>query len=258
MTRTIARRAPSNVVRPAEFRAFSLQAHSVQNDSWTRFISTLTTLEGIEETWDQTVTVQGPSQFGSMTAVIERKLTFPVTMHGEMSTNGTTVNTLDLTLPTSEPAYWFPPEWVASCGTSFGPSTSLWICTFDTGELAGHSTIQYDWYGWDIRYHSVSYVTYWDPTCANNLCERYIVNDYSQIGPMFTFGTDFRGGLSVQGAGDAVPTAALATVTLSPFSIDYDFTDPGCSTTPVSMPCSESHQHITGVMGFIDFGSWPP
>jgi hypothetical protein len=247
-----------DIVQPAEFRAFSLQAHSVLNNTWTRHISTLTTSEGIEETWDQTTTVQGPSQFGSMTGLIERKLTFPVTMHGEMATNGTTVNTLDRTLPTSEPAYWYPAEWGASCGTSFGPSTNLYICTFDGGDLGGHSTIQYDWFGADIRYHSVSYVTYWDPTCANNLCERYIVNDYSQIGPMFTFGPDFRGGLSVQGVIDAVPTAATATVSLSPFNIDYDFSDPGCSTTPVSMSCMESHHHITGMMGYIDFGSWPP
>jgi hypothetical protein len=77
-----------HIVQPAEFRSFSLQAQSVLNNSWTRSISTLTTFEGIEETWDQTVSVQGPSQFASMTGLIERKLTFPVTMHGEMATNG--------------------------------------------------------------------------------------------------------------------------------------------------------------------------
>jgi hypothetical protein len=251
--------ASIHIVQPAEFRSFSLQAQSVLNNSWTRYISTLTTLEGIEETWDQTVSVKGPSQFASMTGLIERKLTFPVTMHGEMATNGTTVNTVDQTLATSELAYWFPVEWSVSCGTAFGVNnTDLYICTFDGGYLAGHTTIQYDWWGADVRYHSVSYVTHWDPTCANNLCERYIVNDYSQIGPMFTFGPDFRGGLSVQGAVDAVPTAAFATVSLSPFAFDFDHSDPGCSTIPVSMPCSESHHHSSGVMGYIDFGSWPP
>ena len=194
-----------------------------------------------------------------MTGLIERKLTFPVTMHGEMATNGTTVNTLDETLATSEPAYWFPVDWGASCSTAFGANnTNLYICTFESGQLAGHSTIQYDWWGADVRYHSDSYVTYWDPTCANNLCERYIVNDYSQIGPMFTFGPDFRGGLSVQGAGDAVPTAAFATVSLLPFRYDYDYSDPGCSTTPVSRSCTENHFHGAGIMGYIDFGSWPP
>jgi hypothetical protein len=247
-----------SIVQPGEFRAFSLQAHSVVQDSWTRYISTLTTFEGIEETWDQTVTVKGPSQFALMNGLIERKWTFPVTMHGEMATNGTTVNTLDQTLPTSEPAYWFPVEWGASCGTSFGPSTDLYICTFDSGQLAGHSLIQYDWWGADVRYHSVSYVTYWDPTCANNLCERYIINDYPQIGPMFTFGPDFQGRLSVQGSGDAFPTAAMATVSLSPYSYDYDYSDPGCSTTPVSRSCTETHLHGAGIMGYIDFGSWPP
>ena len=243
------------IVQPAEFRSFSLQAQSVLNNSWTRNISTLTTLEGIQETWDQTTSVQGPSQFASMTGLIERTLTFPVTMHGEMATNGTTLNSLDETLATSEPAYWLPE---ASCGTAFRANTNLYVCTYDSGYLAGYSTIQYDWWGADVRYHSVSYVTYWDPTCANNLCERYIVNDFSQIGPMFTFGPDFRGGLSVQGAVDAVPTAATATVPLSPFSFDFDHSDPGCSTTPVSMPCHESHNRSSGVMGYIDFGSWPP
>jgi hypothetical protein len=246
------------IVRLAEFRSFSLQAHSVVQNSWTRYIYRYTTPEGIEETWDQTTTTKGPSQFASMSGLVERKLTFPVTMHGEMATNGTTVNTLDQTLATSEPAYWFPVELVASCGTSFGPSTNLYICTFDGAQLAGHSLIQYDWWGADVRYHSVSYVTYWDPTCANNLCERYIVNDWSQIGPMFTFGPDFHGRLSVQGTGDDAPTAAMASVSLSPYSFDYDFSDPGCSTTPVSMSCTETHLHGAGILGFINFGSWPP
>jgi hypothetical protein len=246
-----------SIVQPAEFRAFSLQAHSLVENSWTRYISTLATLEGIEETWDQTISTQGPSQFGSMTGLIERKLTFPVTMHGEMATNGTTVNTLEQTLPTSEPAYWWPVGWEVSCATSFGASTNLYICTFDSGQLAGHSLIQYDWWGADVRYHSVSYVTYWDPTCANNLCERYIVNDYSRTGPMFTFGPDFQGRLSVQGTGDVAPTAAMATVSLPPYSYDYDYSDPGCSTTPVSRSCTETHLHGAGILGYIDFGSWP-
>ena len=250
--------ASINIVQPYEFRAISFQAQSSVDNSWTRYISTLTTLEGIVETWDQTTSTQGPSQFASMTGLIERKLTFPVAMHGEMATNGTNVNTLDETLTTSEPAYWYPVEWGASCGTSFGASTDLYICTFEGGDLAGHSTIQYDWFGADVRYHTVSYVTYWDPTCANNLCERYIVNDYSQVAPMFTFGPDFQGRLSIQGAVDTSPTSAMATVSLSPFSYDYDYTDPGCSTTPVSMSCSESHLHGAGISGFVSFGSWPP
>jgi hypothetical protein len=246
------------IVQAAEFRVFSLQANSLVYNSSTRSIYTLTTSGGIEETWDQTVATRGPFQSAIMTGLIERKLTFPVIMHGEMATNGTTVNTLDETLATSEPAYWYPVEWGASCGTSFRSNTDLFICTFDSGDLAGVSTIQYDWWGADVRYHSVSYVTYWDPTCANNLCERYIVNDYPQIGPMFTFGPDFQGRLSVQGAVDAFPTAAMATASLSPVSYDYDYSDPGCSTTPVSRSCTESHIHNAGVAGYVDFGSWPP
>jgi hypothetical protein len=245
------------IVQLREFRTFSLQASSLVQNSRTRYISTLTTLEGIEETWDQTISVQGPFQSGLMLGLIDRKLNFPVAMHGEMATNGTTLNVLDETLATSEPAYWFPPEWGASCGTAFRANTDLYICTFESGELAGISIIQYNWWGADVQYHSSSYVTYWDPTCANNLCERYVVSDWSQVGPMFTFGPDFQGRLSVQGWGDDAPTAAMGTVPLSQVSFDYDYTDPGCSTTPVSMSCSESHLHSAGVMGYIDFGSWP-
>ncbi|MGZ3374210.1 MAG: hypothetical protein ACXU9Z_13045 [Gemmatimonadaceae bacterium] len=249
--------ASINIVQPAEFRAFSLSAQSVVDNDWTRTISTLTTLEGIQETWDQTVTTQGPSQYADMIGIVDHKLTFPVIMHGEMATNGTTVNILDETLATSEPVYYFPAEWGASCGTSIRANTDLFICTFESGELAGISIIQYDWWGADVRYHSVAYVTYWDPTCANNLCERYVVYDNSQVSPMFTFGPDFTGRLSVQGAGDNVPTAGMATATLSPFNLDYDYSDPGCSTTPVSMSCQESHTHVAGMAGYITFGSFP-
>ena len=244
------------IVELAEFRGFQLQANSIVQDSWTRYISTLTTLEGIVETWDQTTSQQGQSQFGSMMGLVHRKLTFPVTMHGEMATNGVTVNILDETIATSEPAYWYPVEFGASCGTSFRPSTNLYICTFDSGDLAGYSTIQYDWSGADVRYHSVSYVTYWDPTCANNLCERYVINDFADSRPMVTFGPDFQGSLSIQAADDAIPTVGTGTVSLPPYSYDYDYTDPGCSTTPVSMSCTETHLHGAGVLGFISFGNW--
>ena len=245
------------IVQPAEFRGFQLSAHSIVDDSWSRFIFVQTTAEGIEETWDQTVSSQGASQSGLIMGLIDRKLTFPVTAHGEMSTNGTIANTLDETLATSEPAYWYPVEWGASCGTSFRANSDLYVCTFESGVLAGYSTIQYDWAGAEVRYHSVSYVTYWDPTCANNLCERYIVGDYTDSRPMVTFGPDFQGRLSIQGAVDAVPTAAVATVPLSPYSYDFDFdySPPGCP-SPVSS-CTNGHFHGGGVTGFISFGSWP-
>jgi hypothetical protein len=239
-----------------EFRGFQLQANSIVANSWTRSISTLTTLEGIEETWDQTTSSQGQTQFGMMMGLVHRKLTFPVAMHGEMGTNGTVVNTLDETLLTSQPVYWYPEGWIASCGTSFRTSSDLYICTFDAGPLVGFSTIQYDWSGAEVRYHSVSYVTYWDPTGANNLGESYIVNDFTDSRPMFTFGPDFQGRLSIQGADDAAPTVGMGTVSLPPYSYDYDYTDPGCSTTPVSMSCTETHLHGAGVLGFISFGNW--
>jgi hypothetical protein len=250
--------ASIQIVQLSEFHSLQLQAQSVVENSSNRYISRLTTVDGIEETWDQTTSEQGPHQFASMIGLLDHTLIFPVAMHGEMATNGITINTLDATLPTSEPAYWWPPEWKVSCGTSFTANNNLYICTYDAGYLAGHSTIQYDWWGADVQYHSVSYVTYFDPNCDNNLCERYVVNDYSQVGPMFTFGPDFSGVLSVQGASDVVATAGMATTPLFPYSVDYDYVDPSCSTTPVSMSCTENHVHTVGVFGVIELGSWPP
>jgi hypothetical protein len=248
--------ASIRIVQPIEFGAYSLQANSIVNNSWTRNISTLTTLAGIEETWDQTTTTKGQFQFASIMGIIPNKLIFPVTLQGEMSTNGTIVNSLNLTHATSEPAYWLPG---ASCATSnsYAGGADTYLCTYDSGYLAGYTTVQYDWWGADVRYHSDSYVTSWDPSCAS-LCERYIVNDWTQIGPMFTFGTEFRGRLSVQGSGDVGPATAMATVSLSPYSFDYDYSDPSCATAPVSTSCRESHLHGVGVSGYIDFGSWPP
>jgi hypothetical protein len=248
--------ASIQIVQPGEFRGLFASANSIVDNSWTRFFYTNTTPEGIVETWDQTVSSQGQSQSGLMQGLIERKLTFPVTMHGEMATNGTTITTLDVTLNTSEPAYWYPTEWGASCGTFFGATTDLFVCTFESGVLAGFSTIQYDWAGADVHYHSEAYVTYWDPTCANNLCERYVVDDRTDnTRPLVTFGPDFLARLSVQGAVDAVPTAGTATLTFEPYSYDSDFSN--CSTAPVILPCSEGHGHGAGVVGSIVLGSWP-
>ena len=245
------------IVQPAEFQAFSLQAHDLVYNNSSRSVSQLTTIDGIEETWDQTVTTQGREQYGDMIGVVNHTMTFPVAMHGEMATNGTTINVLDQTIASSEPAYWFPPEYEASCGVAFGPNTDLYICTFGGDVLAGLTIIQYDWLGADIRYHSSSYVTYFDPSCANNLCERYEVWDNSVIRPMFTFGSDFSGRLSVQGANDDVPTVGMGTMQFSPYSADYDYTDPGCAVTPVLLSCYESHFHSVGVLGYISFGSAP-
>jgi hypothetical protein len=248
--------ASIQIVQPAEFRGMQLSANSIVANSRTRFLYTNTTPEGIEETWDKTIWSQGQSQGGTMMGLVEHKLTFPVTMHGEMATNGTTVTTLDVTLDTSEPAYWYPPEWGASCGTFVGADTDVDVCTFESDVLAGFSTIQYDWGVADVHYHSEAYVTYWDPTCANNLCERYVVEDGTpNSGPLVTFGPDFLARLSIQGAVDAVPTAGMATVTFEPYSYDYDFSS--CSTTPVILPCAEGHDQGAGVQGSIVLGFWP-
>jgi hypothetical protein len=250
--------ASIQIVQPTEFTAFSINAQSLVDNSSTRSISTLTTIDGIEETWDQTVSWHGPNQYADLTGVVNRTLTFPVATHGAMSTNGMTVSAFDETVLTSEPAYWYPPELGASCGTVMGPNTALYVCTFANAPLAGYSTVQYDWWTADVQYHSNAFVTYYDPTCANNLCERYVVSDVNQvIGSMVSFGPDFSGRLSVQGAGDEVPTAGMATAPMLPFSLDYDYTDPGCAVTPVLMSCYESHFHTVGVAGYISFGSAP-
>jgi hypothetical protein len=55
-----------------------------------------------------------------------------------------------------------------------------------------------------------------------------------------------------------VPTTAMASVSLSPFRVDFDYTGPSCSVTPVSTSCHEAHFHFAGVSGFIAYGSWPP
>lgn len=246
--------ASIQIVQPAEFRGLQLSANEVVDDSWTRFLYTNTTPDGIVETWDQTVSSQGRSQNGLMMGLIDRTLTFPVTMHGEMSTNGTTFTALDVTIATSEPAYWYPPEWGASCGISVGTSSVVDVCTFESGVLGGFSTIQYSWTGADVHYHSEAYVTYWDPTCANNLCERYVVNDGSDSRPLTTFGQDFSARLSVQGGADAVPTTGMATITFEPYSYDYGFSN--CS-APITLPCGEGHAHGQGVAGSIVLGVWP-
>jgi len=248
--------ASIRIVEPTEFRGLQLSANSILDDSWTRFHYTNTTPDGIEETWDQTVSSQGQSQSGLIIGLLERKLTFPVTLHGEMATNGTTITTLDATLATSEPAYWYPPEWGASCGTFFGGNTDLYVCTFESGVLGGFSTIQYDWAGADVHYHSEAYVTYWDPTCTNGLCERYVINDGTDNSrPLVTFGPDFMARLSIQGAVDGGPTTGMATVTLEPYSYDSDFSN--CSGTPITLPCSEGHTQGAGVVGAITLGVWP-
>ncbi len=76
--------------------------------------------------------------------------------------------------------------------------------------------------------------------------------------PMVTLGPDFSGRLSVQGANDAQPTTAQATVQFEPVDLRFDWVDPACSTTPASPGCFEPHDHLVGVMGYVSYGEWPP
>jgi len=76
--------------------------------------------------------------------------------------------------------------------------------------------------------------------------------------PMVTLGPDFSGRLSVQGAGDAQPTTAQATVQFEPVDLRFDYVDPACSTTPAPPGCFELHAHTAGVMGYVSYGEWPP
>jgi serine protein kinase len=78
-----------------------------------------------------------------------------------------------------------------------------------------------------------------DPYCRFMYAQRLkkYGGDWTQVGPMVTFGPDFRAQVSVLGAGDTSPSTAAGLVTLSPFSDAFDYADPGCSTTPVSMSC---------------------
>ena len=246
--------ATISITEPSAFSTYSLQAYSAVDDSRYRGISRLTLLDGTVETWDQTYTRQGTFQYASINGLIPRPLSFPISLHGEMTTNGATVNTMDVTHASAPYVDW--EQGFCTSSFSFGGGASTYVCVFTSGRLAGYTQVQYDWWGADVRYHSDSYVTSWD--ASGVLHERWIANDWTQVGPMVTFGDDFFGSLSVLGAGDTEPAIASATVPLSPFRDDFDYTDPGCSTTPVSMSCRDDHFHTAGIRGYIDYGSWPP
>jgi hypothetical protein len=246
--------ASVRVVAPTEFTAYSVQAHSiVENSSW-RAVGTLTRPDGTVETWDQTYTRQGPSQYASVNGIIPGLLSFPIRLQGEMVTNGTTINTLDRTHATGQWVDWQQ----GYCATSFAfeGGATTYVCVYTGGHLAGYTHVQYDWWGADVRYHSDSYVTWWD--ASGELREAWIPADWTQVAPMVTFGPDFHARLSVLGAGDDGPTTAMATVSLGPFRVDYDYTDPSCSAAPASTSCHAEHFHYAGVSGFVAYGSWPP
>src|SRR5207249_8370171 len=84
----------------------SRRRHTRSKRDWSSDVcsSDLTTWDGTVETWDQIYTRQGPSQYTSLVGLIPRVLdyTAPITLRGEMSTNGATVNTVDDAYPRSE------------------------------------------------------------------------------------------------------------------------------------------------------------
>jgi hypothetical protein len=246
--------ASIRITTPSDFSTFSFQASSIADTSWWRAVSTLTLWDGTVETWDQTYTRQGAFQNAILNGLIPRMLAFPITMTGEMTTNGTTVNALDLTHATGEWVDWQQGYCASSFAFEGGAITH--VCVHTGGRLAGYTYVQYDWWGADVRYHSDSYVTYWD--ASGQLHERWIASDWTQVGPMVNFGPDFSGRLAVQGAGDAGPTTAQATVSLEPRDLRFEFVDPACSTVPASPGCFELHGRIVGVMGFVSNGTWPP
>jgi|SRR5882762_3784237 len=231
---------------------FGLAAQSYQDDSWWRSVSTLTTAEGIEETWDQTYHVSGPGQSGSASAIIRRVLTTPITLRGAMSTNGVTVCAIEHTHATLD---WY--DWrQAYFGSQydFATGTATYVTVYPDGDVPGYTWVQFDCSGADVRYHTESYVTYWDP--SGQLNARWIYEDYSDTRPMVTYGPDFSASLSIQGADDVAPATGQLTVRLEPVEFRFDFSSGDCSTLG-SLGCYESHHHSVGVMGFGSYGSWP-
>jgi len=248
--------ASLTAVEPSDFAAYGFQAWAVTDTAWWHAVSTLTTWDGTVETWDQIYTRQGPSQFASLNGLIPRMLdyTAPITLSGKMSTNGATVNTVD---DTYQPLPWVDwQEGYCDYKVNFATRSITYVCVYTTGRLAGYTYVQYDWSGADIHYTSDSYVYYWDP--SGQLQQTWYSQDYTDSAPMVTLGPDFSARLSVQGAGDAQPLVAQATVQLEPIDLRWDYINSQCSTVPASPGCFELHDHTVGLMGWVEYGSWPP
>ena len=248
--------AAITAVAPSGFSTYSFQAWAVTDSAWWHNVSTLTTWDGTVETWDQIYTREGPSQFASISGLISRALDYtqPITLRGEMSTNGATVNTVDDTYPSLPFVDW--QEGYCDSRYNFATRGITYICVYTQGRLAGYTYVQYDWSGADVHYRSNSYVYYWDP--SGQLHETWYSSDFMDSAPMVTLGPDFSGRLSVQGAGDAEPVTVQATVPFEATDLRFDYVGPGCSTVPASPGCFELHAHIVGVMGYVSYGSWPP
>jgi hypothetical protein len=232
---------------------FGLAAQSYQSDGWWRSVSTLTTAEGIEETWDQTYHVSGPNQSASAAAIVQRVLTTPITLRGAMSTNGITLGAIEHTYETLEWIDWRQAYFGSQY--DFATGTATYVSVYPDGSVPGYTWVQYDCGGADVRYHTESYVTYWDP--SGQLNARWIYEDYSDTRPMVTYGPDFSASLSIQGADDVAPVAGQLTVQLEPVEFRFDFSSGDCSTLPGSPDCFEFHSHSVGVLGYGGYGSWP-
>jgi hypothetical protein len=238
----------------SDLAAFGFAAQSGVEDAWWRAVSTLLTSEGIEETWDQTYRVQGPLQYASAGALIPRTLAFPIALRGEMSTNGGTVNVMEQTYATGEWIDW--QQGYCASSSEYATGSATYVCAYTGGYLAGYTFVQYDAGGAEVRYHTESYVTYWDP--SGQLHDRWRFEDYTDSRPMATWGPDFSVWLSVQGADDSSPRIGQATVQLEPFDWTFDLSSGDCSTLPGSPDCHEFHSHTTGVQGYVSYGAWPP
>jgi len=241
------------IVEPSDFTFYSFQAWAIADTSWWHSVSTLLTWEGNLETWDQIYTRQGTAQFATLSGLIHRVLNFsaPITLRGEMSTNGATVNTVDDTYGSLPFVDWQG----GYCDYKYNFDTRgvTYICVYPS---SGYTYVQYDWTGANIHYTSNSYVYYWDPSGA--LHEAWYANNYSDFAPMVTLGPDFSGRLSVQGADDPQPLTVQATVQFEPTDLYFDYVDPSCATSPAPPGCFELHGHTVGVMGYTDYGGWPP
>ena len=237
------------VVEPNGYAAYGLQASDVTIDNTFRYV---TLWDGVLS--DQRETDTGRGQYATFVGLIPQALAFPIRVHGEFATNGTTIDVTDDTYDSAPFVDWQP----GYCDSHFFPdnNSDTFVCVYTGGYLAGQTVIQYDWSGQDILYHSEIYSKVWGDDVSE---PSYRVNDFEVNSPMVSFGSDFTGRLAVYAGGSATPVASAAnTIQLTPQVQRLDIVDPSC--TPDLFPpltCFEGHWLITGNFGYTDFGSWP-
>ncbi|HKW11842.1 MAG TPA: hypothetical protein VJO33_15750 [Gemmatimonadaceae bacterium] len=236
------------VQEPNGYAAYSLQAHDYTiNDSF-RFV---TLFDGILS--DQRQTQTGREQFASFVGLIPQALAFPIRLHGEIATNGATIDVTDDTFDSAPFVDWQP----GYCDSHFPTSNSdTFVCVYTGGYLAGQTVVQYDWSGQEIRYHSDTYSKVWGDDTSE---PSYQASDFAVTTPLVTFGPDLTGELAIYSGGSATPVASAANrISLAPDVQRLDVVHPSC--TPDLFPpvtCFESHFLLTGNFGYTDFGSWP-